>query len=120
MDHRIQIANLSFVWAVITDQKKPVRALLDGGSQVNLIHIKNVKNRHLIQHSKLLLKSASGHGMEINGSIILQIRVGTLTMAIPFLVVSKFPYDMLLSNQAMQQYAALINYADKTCTFTDR
>src|SRR5579859_4579254 len=40
-------------------------------------------------------------------------------MKLPFLVVDNFPHDMLISNQALKQYGAHLDYANSMCSFTD-
>jgi RNase H-like domain found in reverse transcriptase/Reverse transcriptase (RNA-dependent DNA polymerase) len=113
------VTDLSFIWIILVQQNKAVRALPDQGSQCNLINAKCIVNRHLIKPINISLKSATGDNLNVLGRVDEVLRMGNINISLPFLVVESFPYEMLISNQAMKEYSAIMNYATKTCTFTN-
>src|SRR5579862_4923774 len=96
-----------------------VRALIDNGSQINLLHIRHIRDRTVLRDVPIKIRSASGHELKYAGAIDQLIKIGGLTLRLAFLVVEKFPHDMLLSNQAFKQFSAQFDYSTKMCQFTD-
>jgi hypothetical protein len=96
-----------------------VKALIDNGSQINLLHIKHIQDRTQLREVPIKIRSASGHELKYAGAIDQLIKIGNLTLRLAFLVVEKFPHDMLLSNQAFKHFAAQFDYSNNMCQFTD-
>src|SRR5579859_7815957 len=92
------VTSLTFIRVIVFQAKnqQEIPALLDCGSQINLVHKKWVKNRSQLTYAPITLKSATGHSLNSLGGIELIVKIGQLIMKLPFLVVDNIPHDMLI------------------------
>src|SRR5271170_1981098 len=108
---------LAYVYG-INENGEHIKAYLDSGSELSILSLNSITDRNKIQPApNINLLSATGHALQLVGKYKLQIVFGDLSLSVPCIVVSSFPYDLLLSISIFKSLKADLNFGKNTCEF---
>src|SRR5271170_5018065 len=108
---------LAYIYG-INENGNRIKAYLDCGSELSILSLNSITDRNKIQPApNINLLSATGHALQLVGKYKLQIVFGDLSLSVPCIVVSSFPYDLLLSISIFKSLKADLNFGKNTCEF---
>src|SRR5271170_2370521 len=108
---------LAYVYG-INENGERIKAYLDSGSELSILSLQSITDRNKIQPApNINLLSATGHALQLVGKYKLQIVFGHLSVSVPCIVVSNFPYQLLLSISIFRTLKADISFGKNICQF---
>ena len=84
---------------VIRINKTKIRALLDSGADISLLHeriYRSIKGLPPLKKTKVLIQSVHGDSMEVSGSVDLQFNIGNETLEQTFYIVPDMNRNCIL------------------------